>query len=351
MNSKSKRKSLPRLELEDYSFSWDTKPSILGKRYNENADDSSSDDEKIVVEKKRISKKEKKELERRKEQKLREIEEELLNLDNPRSVDQFDRLLLGSPNNSELWIKYMSFHLQATEFEKVRATAERALKTIDIKEQQERLNIWIALLNFENLYGTKETLEKCLEEAVRMNDDYTVYMKMLDIFVSSNKSQELDKLINKVSKKFKESLECWLNCSEAYFKIKEFSKARLLFQKALQSLVKKEHISFISRFALLENKYGFSEKAQTLFEHVLTTYPARTDVWSCYVDMLVKSNSIQIARQVLERARAQKLPPKKMKFLFTKSIAFEENHGNPEAVAVIKQEAERYISNYSKIFD
>lgn len=40
-----------------------------------------------------------------------------------------------------------------------------------------------------------------------------------------------------------------------------------------------------------------------------------------------------------------------MKFLFTKSIAFEEKHGNPEAVAAIKEEAQRYISNYSKVFD
>lgn len=44
--------------------------------------------------------------------KLRHAEEELLSLDNPQNADQFDRLLLGSPNDSELWIKYMSFHLQ-----------------------------------------------------------------------------------------------------------------------------------------------------------------------------------------------------------------------------------------------
>lgn len=55
-------------------------------------------------------------------------------------------------------------------------------------------------------------------------------------------------------------------------------------------------ITFISRFALLENKFGFSEEAQTLFEHILTTYPARIDIWNCYIDMLIKSNSIQIAR-------------------------------------------------------
>ena len=56
-------------------------------------------------------------------------------------------------------------------------------------------------------------------------------------------------------------------------------------------------------------------------------------------------------RRVLQQARAQKLPPKKMKFLFTKSIAFEEKYGNASDVAEIKQEAEKYVSNYGKIFD
>jgi len=56
-------------------------------------------------------------------------------------------------------------------------------------------------------------------------------------------------------------------------------------------------------------------------------------------------------RQVLERARAQKLPPKKMRTLFMKSIVFEEKYGNQETVSSIKKEAERYVKNYAKIID
>lgn len=52
----------------------------------------------------------------------------------------------------------------------------------------------------------------------------------------------------------------------------------------------------ISRFALIENTDGSPEEAQTLFEHVLTSYPSRIDVWSIYVDMLIKSNKIDLAR-------------------------------------------------------
>lgn len=53
----------------------------------------------------------------------------------PESADDFDRLVLSSPNSSILWLQYMAFHLQATEIEKARAVAERALKTISFRSR------------------------------------------------------------------------------------------------------------------------------------------------------------------------------------------------------------------------
>lgn len=55
---------------------------------------------------------------------------------------------------------------------------------------------------------------------------------------------------------------------------------------------------FYHRFALAENKHGDSARAQALFEHTLTSYPTRVDVWGVYVDMLVKSDRVDLARQV-----------------------------------------------------
>ena len=51
----------------------------------------------------------------------------------PESAEDFDRLLLGSPNNSMLWIQYMAFYLHSAEIDKARAIAERALKTISFR--------------------------------------------------------------------------------------------------------------------------------------------------------------------------------------------------------------------------
>ena len=47
------------------------------------------------------------------EAELRQMEEILLDGGRaPQSVDDFDRLLLASPNSSLCWLKYMAFHLQ-----------------------------------------------------------------------------------------------------------------------------------------------------------------------------------------------------------------------------------------------
>lgn len=55
-------------------------------------------------------------------------------------------------------------------------------------------------------------------------------------------------------------------------------------------------MNLIVRFAIMENKFGDKERAQTLFEQILSSYPKRVDIWSCYVDSLIKSNDIDIAR-------------------------------------------------------
>lgn len=63
-----------------------------------------------------------------------QTEQALLDQDRaPESTDDFDRLVLTSPNNSVLWLQYMAFHLHITEIDKARAVAERAIKTISFR--------------------------------------------------------------------------------------------------------------------------------------------------------------------------------------------------------------------------
>ncbi len=49
------------------------------------------------------------------------------------SSSDYDRLLFGSPNSSELWLRYMAHFLKAGKVEKARSVADRALSTIHHK--------------------------------------------------------------------------------------------------------------------------------------------------------------------------------------------------------------------------
>lgn len=55
-------------------------------------------------------------------------------------------------------------------------------------------------------------------------------------------------------------------------------------------------INTIVKFANLCNKFGEKDHAHALFEQILVSYPKRNDVWSQYVDVLVKCGDIDIAR-------------------------------------------------------
>lgn len=52
----------------------------------------------------------------------------------------------------------------------------------------------------------------------------------------------------------------------------------------------------VNKFAQLEFKYGDVERAKTMYDSLLFTYSNRTDIWSVYIDMLVKHEKIEDAR-------------------------------------------------------
>lgn len=126
----------------------------------------------------------------RKKRKKKEIQYDLtadMHTRAPESNADFERLLLGSPNSSYLWIQYMSFQLPLSEIDKAREIARRGIQTISFREEKERLNVWIALLNLENVYGTDESLDAIFKEAARANDSKTIHLRLASILEQSDK--------------------------------------------------------------------------------------------------------------------------------------------------------------------
>lgn len=55
-------------------------------------------------------------------------------------------------------------------------------------------------------------------------------------------------------------------------------------------------VETIVQFALHEFKYGEPQRGQTMFESILTNYPKRSDLWSVYLDKMIKQGDVEPVR-------------------------------------------------------
>jgi rRNA biogenesis protein RRP5 len=83
----------------------------------------------------------------------------------------------------------MSFHLQLHEIEKARQIGRRALEKINYREEEEKLNVWMALVNLEIGFGTDESSDKLFKEAASYNDARLVHMRYAEALHAAGKDE------------------------------------------------------------------------------------------------------------------------------------------------------------------
>ncbi|KAL0900332.1 hypothetical protein Bca101_084293 [Brassica carinata] len=328
------RASIPPLEvdlddIEESGFDNDQNEKLQGVAKDEKS-------------KRREKQKDKEERER----KIQAAEGRLLENHAPESADEFEKLVRSSPNSSFVWIKYMAFMLSLADIEKARSIAERALRTINIREEDEKLNIWVAYFNLENEHGSppEEAVKKVFERARQYCDPKKVYNALLGVYERTEQYKLADKLLDEMIKKFKQSYKVWLRKVQSYLKQNE-EDIQSIVNRALLCLPRHKHIKFISQTAILEFKCGVADRGRSLFEGVLREYPKRTDLWSVYLDQEIRLGEVDVIRSLFERAISLSLPPKKMKFLFKKFLEYEKSGGEEERVEYVKQRAMEYADS------
>nr|KAJ0191157.1 hypothetical protein LSAT_V11C800447310 [Lactuca sativa] len=84
-------------------------------------------------------------------------------------ADDYEKMIRSSPNSSFIWIEYMAFFLSLNEVEKARSMAERALKTINIREESEKQSVWVVYFNSGNEYGSppEDVVVKIFQRALQ----------------------------------------------------------------------------------------------------------------------------------------------------------------------------------------
>lgn len=262
--------------------------------------------------------------------------------DRPESASEFERALLASPNSSFLWIQYMSFMLQLHEVAKARSIGRQALERINFREEEEKLNVWMALVNLELGFGTEESADKVFKEAAQYNDARTVHLRYADALVQAGKPA--DEVYKRLLKKFSAFPDSWAKYAEYHLKRGEVEAARALLPRSLQSLDKSKHLEMTQKFAVLEFKYGEAERGKTLFEGILDRYPKRLDVWNVYVDQVAKAGDIGAVRVLVERALGRKMTAKRAKFVFKKWLSVESRIGDAAGAEKAKTRAREWVA-------
>ncbi|KAJ1668258.1 rRNA biogenesis protein rrp5 [Coemansia sp. RSA 1646] len=276
----------------------------------------------------------------------------------PKRAVDFERLIVGSPNSSFLWLQFMAFYLGQSEVDQARDVAERALKTVSMNEVQEKMNIWVALLNLEHRFGSPETLEAALKRAVQYMNPKHIYLQMAKIYERADQLADAERMHKVAISKFSGSCKVWVLFGLFYLKSGKVVESRDLLARALKALPKRKHIKAITQFGQMEFKNGEPERGRTVFEGVLGTYPKRVDLWSVYLDMEVKAVTSRglhasdasgkcwsNARSLFERVTSMKFSSKKMKFLFKKWLGFEKTHGSEATIEHVKDRALEYINS------
>ncbi|KAK4767494.1 hypothetical protein SAY86_015244 [Trapa natans] len=295
------------------------------------------------------TKSKKRAIKKAKEEREREImaaEERLLEKDIPRTADEFEKLVRSSPNSSFIWIKYMAFMLSLADIEKAREIAERALRTINIREENEKLNVWVAYFNLENEYGNppEEAIQKIFQRALQYCDPKKIHLALLGMYERTEQYNLADDLLGKMVKKFKHSCKVWLRWVQITLKQNK-EDIQPVKNRALICLPHHKHIKFITQTAILEFKCGAPERGRSLFENMLREYPKRTDLWSVYIDQEIRLGDKDLIRALFERAISLSLPLKKIKFLFKKYLTYEKSSSDEERIEYVKRKAMEYAES------
>ncbi|THY90587.1 nucleic acid-binding protein [Aureobasidium pullulans] len=278
-----------------------------------------------------------------------------LDANGPQSVADFERMLLTSPSDSSLWIQYMAFQLGLSEVQKARDIGQRALRTIHLREQDEKQNIWVALLNLEVAYGDADSVESTFKESCKVQDSFTMHEKLAAIYTSSGDFRAAEKIFDQMAstKSFRPNPNLWLNYATFLFeKRNAASQARALLPRALQSVASHDHRNLTAKFAALEfrTSTGEPERARTIFESMLTQWTKWTQGWDMWCDLerslskiSGKKEDVERVRGLFERMANGKMKKRRARFVFKRWLEFEEEQGDAKHVDAVKARAKAFV--------
>ena len=163
----------------------------------------------------------------------------------PGRPEDFERLLLAEPSSSLLWVKYMSHYLLQADLDATRQIAERALRTIGFKEEEEKLNVWLAYTNMEYKYGDMASLEGVFKRAVQESNGKLLHLNLAEAYEAAKDRKGAAAIFDKALKKYKTSKKVWMAYQHFTLRTGDSEGAKALLSRSMQSLSRHKHVEVI----------------------------------------------------------------------------------------------------------
>lgn len=96
-------------------------------------------------------------------------------------------MLVKNKDESFIWIQYIAFMLDKLGLAAARRVAERAVKSVSISNEAEKMNVWISYMNLENKFGTQKDLEDIVKRAIVVNEKKKIWLQLAQIYINSQK--------------------------------------------------------------------------------------------------------------------------------------------------------------------
>ncbi|GFT15569.1 protein RRP5 homolog [Trichonephila clavipes] len=138
------------------------------------------------------------------------------------------------------------------------------LNLYNFRKDDEKLNVWKALLNLEARYGTKESLFSIFEDALKYNDKKKTYFHLLELLIDAEKTEEIESFSQRILKHFKSEKDVHLILCTYYMKAGKTKEARNIYKRCLQCVPQKEYPDVMGKFAYLEHEHGDIERSLSL---------------------------------------------------------------------------------------
>lgn len=239
----------------------------------------------------------------------------------------------------------MAFHLRSVDLDSARDTATRALRTISFREEDEKFNIWLALLDMEMKFGSQDSLDLTLKSASAESKGKYAHLHVAEQFSKLGDSLVAEKFFALALKKYKYSKKVWSSYQHFRLRIGDVAGAHELLSRSMQSLSRHKHVEVILKFAQGLFDCDQADRARVVFEELLASYPRRADLWHQYVDKEMKLGHHNQSRDIFERMISMKSSTQNMKTVFKKYLAFEIKNGSVTQQETVKQKAREYVES------